>query len=230
MMSDHETTLVNDNSKALQHPNLQYMLLTAFKCMSLPKISGGWRRSKLEPLVLTETHRQEFYVVFKGPDESTLEPLQRFSDTLGLHLTYSTFQRRSLESTRRITRRISIQKPEHRLREPNLPPEHRRDVSQVDPDQIDTRQILTPSHQLWLCLPRRDQPDLVSNVRHDQHLRSLPPAITPLSKRGRPSQRRSSGDAFTRLEIIRKQSSRSVYWSPQSLCLPLFLPQFQNPT
>ena len=32
-----------------------------------------------------------------------------------------------------------------------------------------------PDSQQRLRLPRRHQPDLVAHVRHDQHLRSLPP-------------------------------------------------------
>ncbi|KAG7007625.1 hypothetical protein G7Y79_00009g027340 [Physcia stellaris] len=34
-----------------------------------------------------------------------------------------------------------------------------------------------PNPQQRLRLPRRHQPDLVAHVRHDQHLRSLPPQL-----------------------------------------------------
>lgn len=44
---------------------------------------------------------------------------------------YSTVQRRPMESSRRITRPISIQKPKYWLCQPHLSPKHRRDVRPI---------------------------------------------------------------------------------------------------
>ena len=73
-MSDYEVTLVNDNSTAFKRL-LDLHLLTPLQCMicSLPCFR------KLERwgsgLLIRVAHRQEFYVRFKGPEESELPSL-----------------------------------------------------------------------------------------------------------------------------------------------------------
>ena len=66
-MSDYEVTLVNDNSKFC---HASYALLVplltclSFKCTSSPRLRES------EELETHAGNRQEFYVRFKGPDES----------------------------------------------------------------------------------------------------------------------------------------------------------------
>ena len=57
-------------------------------------------------------------------------------------------------------------------------------------------------------MPRRDQPDLVAHVRHDQHLRGLSPTTAPVSKSYRPSQWRGSSSSLAGLQDLRSQSQR----------------------
>lgn len=91
------------------------------------------------------------------------------------HPTTSTLPRRPLEDPRRAPRPVPLQVAQHRVRQPHLPPEHRRAVRQR--------------------VPRRHQPDLVAHVRHDQHLRSLPAPAAALSQPDGSAERRGGGVA-----------------------------------
>ena len=46
--------------------------------------------------------------------------------------------------------------------------------------------------QVWQRLPRRHQSDVVANVRHDQHLRSVPATAPTVPKSNRSTERRGS--------------------------------------
>lgn len=68
--------------------------------------------------------------------------------------------------------------------------------------------------KFWLCfqlrvsLLGRDQPNLVSNVRHGQYIRSLPAPTSALSKPGRSIERGGSGNVDEGTEELRGESKR----------------------
>jgi len=64
LMSDYEVTLVNDNSK------LSLILGTAFTDNAPSVRSAASNPSPRSPQALLTHDRQEFYVRFKGPEES----------------------------------------------------------------------------------------------------------------------------------------------------------------
>jgi hypothetical protein len=92
-MSDYEVTLVNDNSTS----NLLDMptLLTPYQCT--------YFHFPLSDLIPS---RQEFYVRFKGPEESASTSSSIFSAN-----STSSILRRHLEDPRRNPRPVSIQEP-----------------------------------------------------------------------------------------------------------------------
>lgn len=65
-MSDYEVTLVNDNSMRLSYYPVPR--LTIFQCSSLPSSDPRSPKTRLTQL------RQEFFVRFKGPEESAQYP------------------------------------------------------------------------------------------------------------------------------------------------------------
>lgn len=69
--------------------------------------------------------RQEFYVRFKGPEESMYAHICLPMATTN---NFSPFPGRTMEDPRRAPGPISLQESKHRLREPYLPPKHRRAV------------------------------------------------------------------------------------------------------
>lgn len=69
--------------------------------------------------------RQEFYVRFKGPEESIYAHIYLPMATTN---NVSPFPGRTMEDPRRAPGPISLQEPKHRLRESYLPPKHRRAV------------------------------------------------------------------------------------------------------
>jgi hypothetical protein len=119
LMSDYEVTLVNDNSKStpLASIYLNPLTLGHSVCIYYTLQQYAWT---LE--IPTLVNRQEFYVRFKGPEESMFcrtEPALH-------HANYSsTIYRRSLEDPRRAARSVPIQESQYWIRQPNLPPEHR---------------------------------------------------------------------------------------------------------
>jgi hypothetical protein len=84
-------------------------------------------------VTLVNDNMQEFYVIFKGPQESKRIPsillyptdLRRKSWSLTSGLSNSTICRWQMESPRRAPGRVPLQVTLDRLRQPHLPPEHR---------------------------------------------------------------------------------------------------------
>lgn len=111
LMSDYEVTLVNDNSTRFTTPS-SYPANRGISVRYMPFYPS--------PTAHIIRNRQEFYVRFKGPEES--QSFSRFV-LAGIQLTgSSTIPRRHLEDPRGAPRTIPVQITEHRLRQPNLPP------------------------------------------------------------------------------------------------------------
>jgi hypothetical protein len=141
-------------------------------------------------VTLVNDNMQEFYVRFKGPEESKLCSYHQSINTcspLTKH-SYSTFPRRSLENPRRAPRPIPIQVAKHRLCQSHLPSQHRRAVRQR--------------------VSRRHQPDLVSDVRHGQHLRGLPAAAAAIPQSDGSAEWRGCGAVDEGSEGIRCEGQR----------------------
>jgi hypothetical protein len=69
-------------------------------------------------------NRQEFYVRFKGPEESQYICIIGYLDRAVRLMESSTLPRWTVESPRRATRPIPLQVTQHRLRKPHIPPKH----------------------------------------------------------------------------------------------------------
>jgi hypothetical protein len=101
-MSDYEVTLVNDNSKLGCFPQLMESWLTRLLISVRSPAATICRR-----VADIMGNRQEFYVRFKGPEESQFcSPILRGGTEL---IVCSTIPRRSLESPRRAPGSISVQ-------------------------------------------------------------------------------------------------------------------------
>ena len=76
-------------------------------------------------VTLVNDNMQEFYVRFKGPEESASIPQDvQFADEVYLTTFHSTIRWRPMEDPRRTARPIPLQEPKHRLCEPHISPEH----------------------------------------------------------------------------------------------------------
>ena len=118
-MSDYEVTLVNDNSKSTPLARIYLNPLTLGHSVCIYYTLQQYVRTFEIPILM---NRQEFYVRFKGPEESMFCR----TDPALHHANYpSTIYRRSLEDPRRAARSVPIQESQYRIRQPNLPPEHR---------------------------------------------------------------------------------------------------------
>ena len=76
-------------------------------------------------VTLVNDNMQEFYVRFKGPEESKYHPDSKLLSNLGSRMltnTHSTLPWRPVEDPRRTTRSVPLQVAQHRLRQPHLPP------------------------------------------------------------------------------------------------------------
>jgi len=71
-------------------------------------------------VTLVNDNMQEFYVRFKGPDESRWKRYILTCRKIADHFPDSTIQRRNMEDPRRVTRSISLQKPEYWFRQQDL--------------------------------------------------------------------------------------------------------------
>lgn len=117
----------------------------------------------------------------------------------------SALSRRIMESPRRATGPISVQITQYWLRQPHFPPKHWRVVC-----SIQMRRSKTNGWQIRLCLSRCHQPNLVTDVRHDQHLRSLPATTTAIPEPYRSSKRRGGRAINARAKELWCQGQGSV--------------------
>lgn len=80
-------------------------------------------------VTLVNDNMQEFYVRFKGPEES--EQCHLYKTCIQPLINYtSTLPRWTLENPRRTPRSVPVQITQHRVCQPHLPPQYRRAVRQ----------------------------------------------------------------------------------------------------
>lgn len=158
-MSDYQVTLVNDNSechtlrgRAGDESSLANLCL---QCMHTSKSP---RAQLTNPGKSSTCASKDQPTVRSPPPIHTTPPLHLFKHPTNIP---STLRRRHLENPCRAARQLSLQIPQHRLREQNLPPQHRRAVRER--------------------VSRRHQPDLVPDVRHDEYFRDVFAPVVALS-------------------------------------------------
>jgi hypothetical protein len=124
-------------------------------------------------------NRQEFYVRFKGPEESQSLLCFRQEDAV------NTLQRRSKEASGRFTSNsLTSTHTNHQVLASSI-----ESFILISTSCTSTSELQVESNralQVRLRLPRRDQPNLVTDVRHDQYIRGLPAPTPPLSQSYRP--------------------------------------------
>ena len=152
------------------------------------------------------THRrQEFYVRFKGPVESKTGNLtqQHCANVLQRHSKVASGRSTSSSPTNTPTRVPASDL----LTASSIP----TSMNCTTHPLSSTTSINSRLHtQLRLRLPRCHQSDLVTNVRHDQHLRSLSSPTPALPQPNRSPQRRSCGAVDARTEKLRCQGQGYV--------------------